>query len=96
MRKLLIILATVAALTGTAPVANAQATTAAGVAVGAGTGFLIGGPPGAVVGAIIGGGVGVTAEPRQVYYQDRVYVQPGPTSRSCWRDEWGRRVCERW
>ena len=96
MRKLLITLATVAALAGAATVANAQVNTATGVAVGAGTGFLIAGPPGAVVGAIIGGGVGVTTEPRHVYYQDRVYVQPGPASRSCWRDEFGRRVCERW
>ena len=96
MRKILITLATVAALAGTVTVANAQANTAAGVAVGAGTGFLIAGPPGALVGAIIGGGVGVTTEPRYANYEDRVYVQPGPTSRNCWRDERGRRVCERW
>jgi hypothetical protein len=94
MRKLLITLVTVAALAGAATVANAQVNTATGVAVGAGTGFLIAGPPGAVVGAIIGGGVGVTTEPRRVYYEERVYVQPGPTSRNCWRDEFGRRVCE--
>jgi len=94
MRKLLITLATVATLAGAASVANAQVNTATGVAVGAGTGFLIAGPPGAVVGAIIGGGVGVTTEPRRVYYEERVYVQPGPKSRSCWRDEWGRRVCQ--
>ena len=96
MRKLLITLTTVATLVSAVTVANAQVNTATGVAVGAGTGFLIAGPPGAVVGAIIGGGVGVTTEPRQVYYEERVYVQPGPTSRSCWRDERGREVCERW
>jgi hypothetical protein len=98
MRKFLIGATALAMLAITPSVASAQASTAGGVAIGAGTGFLIGGPPGAVVGGIIGGGVGAAAEPRgyyvapEVHVTTRTYVQP---QRVCWRDNWTHRTfCE--
>ena len=90
MRNFLIGAAALAFVAAVPVAAHAQASTGAGVAVGAGTGFLIAGPPGAIVGAFIGGGVGAAAEPR-------VYVAPAPLeyrpATTCWIDRFDRQVC---
>jgi osmotically inducible lipoprotein OsmB len=62
-----------------APLA-AQAGTLEGVAIGAGTGAIIAGPPGAVVGGVIGGVVG---GPNIV----------GHRHRHCWINDSGYRHC---
>ena len=58
----------------------AQAGTLEGVAIGAGSGAIIAGPPGAVVGGVIGGVVG---GPNLV----------GHRHRHCWINDNGRRRC---
>lgn len=98
MRKLLISAATLAAIAIVPTVANAQANTVGGAVGGAVVGGAVGGPPGAVVGGIIGGTVGASTEPRYPRYgsDDRYWVEPdapGPAVRSCWHDDYGRRVC---
>jgi len=55
MRKLLVIGATCIALAATAAAANAQERLWTGVAIGAGTGAVVAGPPGAVIGGVVGG-----------------------------------------
>ena len=59
----------------------AQAGTLEGVAIGAGSGALIAGPPGAVVGAVVGGVVGGPDVVRQ------------PRYRRCWINDNGYRRC---
>ncbi|MDP2410664.1 MAG: hypothetical protein Q8M26_10310 [Pseudolabrys sp.] len=60
-----------------------QAGTLEGVAIGAGSGALIAGPPGAIVGGVIGGVVGgPNVVPRKRY-------------RQCWTNRNGNRQC-RW
>jgi hypothetical protein len=88
MRKIVITFAALAAIVVSPTIATAQVNTAAGIAIGAGTGAIIAGPPGAIIGGIIGAGVGVTTEPRPVYYDPSPYPV-----RRCWVDEWGRRFC---
>ena len=76
MLKAGILVLTLAAM----PVA-AQAGTLEGVAIGAGSGALIAGPPGAVVGAVVGGVVGGPDVVRQQRY------------RHCWINDRGYRRC---
>jgi hypothetical protein len=64
--------------------ALAQAGTLEGVAIGAGSGALIAGPPGAVVGGVIGGVVGGP---------NLVRPRHGRGHRACWRDRHGARHC---
>lgn len=83
------------ALTLLAAPAVAQAGTLEGVAIGAGSGALIAGPPGAIVGGVIGGVVGGPDIRRPRHYtrsQPRHYARG---QRSCWRDRQGYRHC-RW
>ncbi len=93
MRKTFLAAATLTALAATATImpmsANAQSNAVGGAIVGAGAGAVIGGavtgrPEGAAVGAVIGGttgaAIGANAEPRY-------------RTRTCWRDDWGRRHC---
>jgi hypothetical protein len=88
MRKFLITAAALAALVCAPAVATAQVNTTTGLVVGAGTGALIAGPPGAIIGGIIGASVGVSTEPRRVYYRPSPYPPP-----RCWVNEWGHRYC---
>ena len=81
MRKLLVIGAVCAAFLANSAAANAGERLWTGVAIGAGTGALVAGPPGAVVGGVIGGVVG---GPRL----SRSYKE-------CWYDRVGYRHC-RW
>jgi osmotically inducible lipoprotein OsmB len=64
--------------------ALAQAGTLEGVAIGAGSGALIAGPPGAVVGGVIGGIVGGP---------NLVRPRHARGHRTCWRDRHGVRHC---
>ena len=59
----------------------AQAGSWEGVAIGAGTGLVIAGPPGAVVGALIGAVV------------DGPDIVRQPRDRRCWTDRYGDRQC---
>jgi hypothetical protein len=59
----------------------AQAGTLEGVAIGAGSGAVIAGPPGAIVGGVIGGVVG---GPNLVRH---------PRQRHCWINDRGYRRC---
>lgn len=61
------------------PVANAQERLWTGVAIGAGSGALIAGPPGAVVGGVLGGVIGGPKLSRRY--------------KTCWHDRRGRRRC---
>ena len=81
---------TFALLLAAAPFA-AQAGTLEGVAIGAGTGAVIAGPPGAVVGAVIGGAVG---GPDIVTPRDRNHRNVNDR-RECWYDSNGYRHCPR-
>lgn len=80
MRKIFIlgIGATFAALAALPVTANAQERAVTGAVIGATAGAIVAGPVGLVVGGVIGANVG---GPR---------ITP---RRSCWRDEFGRRVC---
>lgn len=90
MRKTILAGLTFAALAAMGPMsASAQNNALGGAIVGAGAGAIIGGaatgrPEGAAVGAVIGGttgaAIGANAEPRY-------------RTRTCWRDDWGRRHC---
>ncbi|MCX7295898.1 MAG: glycine zipper domain-containing protein [Hyphomicrobiales bacterium] len=90
MRKTVLAALTFAAMTAMVPMsANAQNNALGGAIVGAGAGAIIGGaatgrPEGAAVGAVIdgttGAAIGANAEP---HYR----------TRTCWRDDWGRRHC---
>ena len=69
------------ALMLTAMPVMAQAGTLEGVAIGAGTGAVIAGPPGAVVGGVIGGVVGGPNVVRHSHH------------RHCWINDSGYRRC---
>jgi hypothetical protein len=98
MRKTLISIAAVAALTLGATAANADPNAAggaaAGAAVGAGVGAVVGGPVGAAVGAGVGGTMGAGAasssKPDTVIIEKR---EPSVSERNCVRDSAGNVVC---
>lgn len=81
---------TIALLLAAAPFA-VQAGTLEGVAIGAGTGAVIAGPPGAVVGAVIGGTVG---GPDVVTRRNRDHRNVSDR-RDCWTGIDGYRYCSR-
>jgi hypothetical protein len=60
----------------------AQAGTLEGVAIGAGTGAVIAGPPGAVVGGVIGGVVG---GPNLVHRHRHCWISASGYRRCAWR-----------
>jgi hypothetical protein len=82
MRKLLMIGTACAVLAASSATAPAEEQLWTGVAIGAGTGAIVAGPPGAVVGGVIGGMVG----------GPRLF---GRRYRECWYDRAGYRHC-RW
>ena len=90
MRKTVLAALTFAAMTAMVPMsANAQNNALGGAIVGAGAGAIIGGaatgrPEGAAVGAVIDGTTGAA-----------IGANAGPhyRTRTCWRDDWGRRHC---
>lgn len=79
MSKTLIAVILALATITTAANARVRERTVTGVAIGAGTGAVIAGPPGAVVGGVIGGVVG----------------GPRLSHRHCWRGRDGYRHCRR-
>lgn len=79
MRKVMIVGTAALALIAMSSAAQAQERLWTGVAIGAGTGALVAGPPGALVGGVIGGVVGGPRLARR--YKD------------CWYDRDGTRVC---
>lgn len=79
MRKLYVV-AILAAMTALPVSANAQSErTVTGAAIGAGAGAVVAGPVGAVVGGVGGAIVGGPRVTR--------------SSRTCWRNRYGNRVC---
>jgi hypothetical protein len=83
MRKLLIGMAALAALSFASPANAASDSTLSGAAIGAGTGALVAGPIGAVAGGVVGAVVGGPT---------------GHAHRRCWHDPDGMRHCKyyRW
>jgi hypothetical protein len=81
MRSLLIAGTACAVLVASSVSADAQESLWTGIAIGAGTGAIVAGPPGAVVGGVIGGWVGGPRFSRRY--------------RECWYDNSGYRQC-RW
>ncbi len=81
MRKMILVVATLAALAAMPAGANAQSSTIGGAMIGAGTGAVIGGAVGAVVGGTTGAAIGANAEPRYRH------------ARRCWINRYGERVC---
>ena len=79
MRKFMIAGAAVMAAAAMSPAAQAQERLWTGVAIGAGTGALVAGPPGALVGGVIGGVVGGPRLSRR--------------HKECWYDRRGDRHC---
>lgn len=73
MRKTVITLASLAALTMFPSLAAAQNRTAVGVGTGAVAGAVVGGPIGAAVGGVIGGVIGASTDQRRhrVYRSNR-------------------------
>jgi uncharacterized membrane protein len=65
MRKTVITLASLAALTLYPSLASAQNRTAVGVGTGAVAGAVVGGPIGAAVGGVIGGVIGASTDQRR-------------------------------
>jgi hypothetical protein len=65
MRKTVITLASLAALTLFPSLASAQNRTAVGVGTGAVAGAVVGGPIGAAVGGVIGGVIGASSDQRR-------------------------------
>jgi len=63
MRKTVIVLASLAALTMFPSLASAQSRTAVGVGTGAVAGAVVGGPIGAAIGGVIGGVIGAKTDP---------------------------------
>jgi hypothetical protein len=80
MRRIFIAGAAALALLSAPAAAGAQERILTGVAIGAGTGALLAGPPGAVVGGVIGGVVG---GPRLSARRHK----------ECWYDRAGMRHC---
>ncbi len=81
MRKLAIIAGFAACILAAQPAAAASERTMTGVAIGAGAGAVVAGPPGAVIGGVVGAVVGGPRISR--------------AGRVCWRDRRGVRHC-RW
>ena len=65
MRKTVITLASLAALTMFPSLASAQNRTAVGIGTGAVAGAVVGGPIGAAVGGVIGGVIGASTDQRR-------------------------------
>ncbi len=95
MRKTLLAVATLAAISIAPTGASAQGNTVGGALLGAGTGAVIGGAvgggrgaaAGAVVGGVTGAAIGAQADGRY-YYGGRYY-----RGRECWRNANGRLRC---